>query len=255
MILCSNRLEILKLARKDFNYHIECYKEVTNKSKIERSKQRFEKDRAESSVCTDEQESRTSQDFVEQSEESNARNLRSHGPAFKKDRCIFCQEEEGIIHKVAYIATGSKMLYVAEKLQDTALLVRLNNIPSASDAVASDAVDVQYHRKCWVAAQRKANVEDSQSQELEDINRIVADIEIQNIVENKLKESAENVLDMKSLNVTYNNLLGTNDINYKRYLKELLLENVPGVRFVRPPSRNLEINQKEFALPAVKVAL
>ena len=36
----------------------------------------------------------------------------------------------------------------------------------------------------------------------------------------------------------YNNLLGTNEVNYKRHLKQLLLENGPGVQFVRLPARN-----------------
>ena len=163
------------------------------------------------------------------------RNLRSQGAIFKKDHWIFCQDNEDVTNKVAYMATVSKILDVAEKLQDVPLLLRLNNIPNASDAVVND---VQYHRKCWVAAQRKANVKESLPQELENINCIVADIEIQDIVENILKESTESVTDMKSLNTTYNNLLRTNEVNCKRYLKQLLLENVPSGQFVRLPTRN-----------------
>ena len=161
--------------------------------------------------------------------------MRYQGVIFKEDSCIFCQEKEGAIHKVAYMATRSKILDVSEKLQDMPLLLRLNKIPNASDAVAND---VQYHSKCWVAAQRKAHVEESLPQELENVNRIVADTEIQDIVENILKESTESVTDKKSLNTTYNNLLGTNEVNYKRYLKQLLLENFPGLQFILPPARN-----------------
>ena len=223
------------MAGKDFCYHKECYKEVTNKTKIERSKQRSEKDRANLSDQTDGQETTMEQQIEKPPDEQNVRNLGSQGVIFKKDRCIFCQEKVGVIHKVAYMATGSKILDVTEKLQDMPLLLRLNNIPNASDAFAND---VQYHRKCWVASQRKANVEELLPQELENVHRIFADIEIQNIVKNMLKESTESVTDMKSLNTKYNNLLGTNEVNYKRYLKQRLLENVPGVQFVRPPTRN-----------------
>ena len=127
------------------------------------------------------------------------KNLRSQGVIFKKDCCIFCQEKEGVIHKVAYMTTGSKILDVAEKLQDMPLLLRLKNIPNASDAVANH---VQYHKKCWVAAQRKANVEELLPQELENVNRIVADIEIQDIVKNILKESTESMTDMTGLKTT-----------------------------------------------------
>ena len=44
MILCSNLLQILDLVGKDFRYYKECYKEAISKTKIERSKQRFDKD-------------------------------------------------------------------------------------------------------------------------------------------------------------------------------------------------------------------
>ena len=160
---------------------------------------------------------------------------------FKKDRCIFCQEKKGVIHEVAYMETGSKILDVAEKLQDMPLLLRLNNIPNASDAVAND---VQYHRKCLVAAQRKANVEEPLPQELENVNRIAADIEIQDIVVNIFKESTESVTDMKSLNTMYNNLLGTNEVNYLKMFQVCSLY-VP----------LLETNLNEFVLPVAKAVL
>ena len=231
MILCSNRLQALGLAEKTYRYHKECYKEITNKTKIERIKKSFEKFQGNSSNVKDEQNETVKQ----RPKVQDKRNMRSQGVVFNKDRCIFCQEQDGIIHKVAYLTTGAKMLDVAEKLQDIPLLLRLNNIPNASDAIAND---VQYHRKCWVMAQRKSKVKESTPQELDDVNRVVADIEINNIVESLLKGSVDAVMDIKSLNTTYNDLLGTDDVNYKRYLKQLLLENVPGVTFVRPPARN-----------------
>jgi len=50
MISCSNSLQLLKVAGKDFCYHKECYKKVTNKNKIERSKQRFKRVKARNYV-------------------------------------------------------------------------------------------------------------------------------------------------------------------------------------------------------------
>ena len=43
---------------------------------------------------------------------------------------------------------------------------------------------------------------------------------------------------MKYLNFAYNDMLQETDVNYKRYLKQLLLENMPDVQFIRPPARN-----------------
>ena len=123
---------------------------------------------------------------------------------------------------------------VAKKLKDDSLFLRLNQIPNAEDAVAND---VQYHRTCWVLSQRNAKIS-SAPQELEDIDRVIADIEVINKVENFLTENSDSVLDMKTLNSIYNELLETHDINYRRYLKQLLEENIPEIMFVRPPTRN-----------------
>ena len=76
------------------------------------------------------------------------------------------QEENGKIHKVFYKTTGPKMLAAAKKLGTKLLFLRLNQIPNAEEAIAND---VQYQWVCWVLAQRKAKIEASSSQELEDI--------------------------------------------------------------------------------------
>ena len=76
------------------------------------------------------------------------------------------QEENGKIHKFFYKTTGPKMLAAAKKLGTKLLFLRLNQIPNAEEAIAND---VQYQWVCWVLAQRKAKIEASSSQELEDI--------------------------------------------------------------------------------------
>lgn len=215
---CSQRLDLLTMAEKQFKYHKECYKEITNKTKIKRVKQRYETLSSQSNSTVTDEQCQERQDEQQQHEErdTETKTLRSQGAIFKKDRCIICQQEDGVIHKVAYMATGSKMLAVAKKMQDKSLFIRLNEIPNAEDAVAND---VQYHRVCCVLAQRKAKIEVTSPQELENISQIVADIEIINKVESFLNESADTVMDMKSLNAAYNSLLETTDLNYKRYLK------------------------------------
>ena len=206
------------------------YKDSTNKTNTKRSKQRYEKMLALGNLpnVTNNQvvqkDERSEEDTVEK------QTLRSQAAIFKKDRYIICQEENGKIHKVSYKTTGPKMLAVAKKLEYKSLFLRLNQIPNTEDAIAND---VQYHRMCWVLAQRKANIEASSPQELE-----VADIEIINMVEGFLQNSSDIVLDMKSLNFAYNNMLEETHVNYKRYLKQLLLENILNIQFIHPPARN-----------------
>lgn len=103
--------------------------------------------------------------------------------------------------------TGPKMLTVAKKLEDKS---RLNPIPNAEVATANN---VQYHQMCWVLAQRKAKSEAPSSQEIEEINRLEADIGIINMVEGFLQNSSDIVLEMKSLNIAYNNMLKDTDVN------------------------------------------
>lgn len=58
---------------------------------------------------------------------------------------------------------------------------------------------------------------------------------IVNIVMSQLKDNSEDILDMNDVNIAYKNYERD---NCKRYLKQLITENVPGVIFIRPPACN-----------------
>ena len=114
----------------------------------------------------------------------------------------------------------------------------MNTIPNSRDAVAND---VKYRLKCWVNTQRKAlkaMPEKQEIQEIMDVNRVIADLEIIDILTQDLTDNC--ILEMDNLLKTYNNLLKNYyEINYKRYLKRLLNETIPGVVFSRLPARRL----------------
>ena len=243
ILCCWGRIENVELhefVSGRYCYHKDCYKKATNTTEINRSKERYEKKQSRSrvelpNVANDD-------NLVSNSSESTPilqkKSLRSSVSLYDKTTCIICQTEGGKLHKVCFKSTGERMLEVAKKLLDRSFFLRLHSIPSASDAVAND---VQYHRTCWVLAQRSANVTSTTAQNLEDIDRVLANIEIVNMVQDILNESPDTVLDMKSLNITYNNMIESPDkevANYKRYLKQLLQENIPEAVFIRPPARN-----------------
>ena len=165
--------------------------------------------------------------------------LRSQSIIYDKNSCIICQQSVGPLHKVAFTQTGESMLNDAQKMNDPGFLIRLNAVSNAADAVAND---VQYHLKCWVNAQRSvANDSSDPIQEMNDIDSVLADIEIINVVRNGLFHSkGDHFIDMNQVNITYNNLLGNSietQVNYKRYLKNLLKENIRNFIFSRPKSR------------------
>ena len=77
--------------------------------------------------------------------------------------------------------------------------------------------------------QRKVDSEnDDTIQVIDNIDRVIADIEIINIVENALWKDVDFFLDMKTLNTVCINLSGMKEnykhYNYKKYIKSLILQ-------------------------------
>ena len=206
-------------------YHQICYKSVTNKTDIARLKDRYEK-RGNTAPVFGQSLLNPSQepDNNTVSIEFEPKPLRSQSIIYDKNSCIICQQSGGPLHKVAYAQTCESMLNVAQKMNDPGFLIRLNPVPNAVDVVASD---VQCHFKCWINAQGNGS---DPIQEMNNIDSVLADIEIINVVRNALFHSKEdNFIDMNQVNITYNNLLGNSietRVNYKRYLKNLLKENI-----------------------------
>ena len=147
---------------------------------------------------------------------------------------MICQKEGGKLRKVAVKSTGKRMLDVAKCLSNKDFILRLNTIPLAEDAIANY---VEYHLKCWVAVQGESQNdilnEKDEIQELEDVNRVIADIEIVETVRESV--NSNNVVDTNTVNLTYNALLENDEeINYKKYIKSLLQSDVSNVLFSRP---------------------
>ena len=74
------------------------------------------------------------------------------------------------------------MLKVTKLLPGKSFFIKMNTIPNSRDAVVKD---VKYHLKYWVNTQRKALKTMSEKQDIqkiEDVNRVIADLEIIGIV-------------------------------------------------------------------------
>ena len=130
---------------------------------------------------------------------------------------------------------GKRMLDVAKAFPEKGFFIRLNSIPNAHDAVAND---VLYHLKCWFNTQRnvsKMEDNDNDIAQTEDLTRILADIDIINMVKNISKENLEEFMNMREINEEYNRLMNNeNLVNYKLYIKQLLPDNVDSISFNRP---------------------
>ena len=129
---------------------------------------------------------------------------------------MICQKEGGKLRKVAVKLTGKRMLDVAKCLSNKDFFLQLNTTLLAEDAIANDA---EYHLKCWIAVQREVQNdilnEKDEIQELDDVNHVIADIEIVEMVGESVNNN--NVIDMNTVNLTYNALWDNEEeINHKK---------------------------------------
>ena len=219
-----NDLTAELLKKEEAIYHLECYKLAMNKTFIDRLRKRPEAQ--PNALALDRDNSNTKEvEIVE-----HRRDLRFKSIGFDKTKCIICQERGGKLRKAMDVNLGKRTLGVAKTLPEKGFSIRLYSIPNAHDAVAND---VWYHLKCWVNTQRnvsKMEDKDNDIEQAEDFTRILADIEIINMVKNILKENPEEFMTMSEINEEYNRLMNNeNLVNYKSYIKQLLLDNVDSI--------------------------
>ena len=78
---------------------------------------------------------------------------------------------------------------------------------------------------------------------IDDSFRVISDIELLNVVKCDLDKKENTDLNMNNINTTYINLLQDNNHedrnpNYKRYLKQLIFENISYAEFIKPRRKN-----------------
>ena len=131
------------------------------------------------------------------------------------------------------------MLVVSEKLPDKSFFRRLNSIPKADDAVASNFV---YHDICWIRAKRETAPETVVT---ENFVKTLSDIELLNLIELRFLTKPREMIEMNEINRIYKSILLENGMeneelseNYKKHLKELLKTNLKDLVFVQSKQRN-----------------
>ena len=243
-------ITIENLVENNAFYHKDCYSWLVNKRNLKRAAERYSKatKQQDASFITPKRGRPTSSQLLDfntpssSSSEVTPKRLRSGASPYDSGLCIICQNKGGWLHKVMTKEKGRKMLEVAQKHIDKSFVVRLNTLTDPTDAVAND---VQYHQQCWIYAQRLAakSGEVDGSRVIDDSARVIADIEILNAIECELENPTGTALNMNNINLSYINLLKDNNYdnmgtNYKRYLKQLIGENIPNIEFIKPRCQN-----------------
>ena len=130
---------------------------ITNKTDKNRSKERFDISKDDSSNIlnqTAEILSTSDKKLICSTLQKNMKRLHSPPSIFNKVACITCLSNEGALNKVIFESTGEKMLDVVKIFVDTSLFFHLNTIPNASDSIANN---FQYHLTCWVDKKDRLN--------------------------------------------------------------------------------------------------
>lgn len=219
-------------------WHRSCYQEATNRSRIERARERNEQAVSAASATKKRGRKRKSEE-IEQPSERPAKFTRSKTAPLEKDLCFFCQEDTGEqIFRVCTSETGKQLRSAVEKSGNPALVTRLNTSISPTDA---HAIDVQYHKGCW-----RSNVFHS-LREVSDRSgpyvhplQAASMVEITNLVEVKTRQKA--VISMGDVETVYKNMLGDVMAQHcptfsRKWLKEYILTELPAVTSVLQKDR------------------
>ena len=149
-----------------------------------------------------------------------------------------CKKGDGVeLHKVVTNDRGQKLLDIKKDTHLDDVRVACANLFAPSDA---KALELYYHRNCFRAAERSC--EEKIRDQRNEI-RFISDCEIVLYVTESLTEASH--LTMNQINDTYVTSLLANgystdrDSNFKKYLKDLLMKNVPDIQIVRPKIQKL----------------
>ena len=135
------------------------------------------------------------------------------------------------------------MLEVAEKHADDSVFRRLNSIATPEDSIA---IETKYHLRCWVLMKRAVQQKhwSIEAQEI-DNTHVIADIEIINYVQRELDDPSHKVITTTQVERFYRKLLIENGLkedelgkSYKKYLRQLMIENIDNITFIKSPRLN-----------------
>lgn len=114
----------------------------------------------------------------------------------------------------------------------------------SSDSLQAVAEDMKYHLPCLVKAKRDIQKAKQPKTGTVKFGQLLSDLQILDMVETELNnDSKDVVLNINDVHQMYLQLLEENEHpmpenpQYKPYLKQLILDNIKGVHFSRPPDK------------------
>ena len=226
-------------------WHRSCYSDATNKISLQRARERFEHSMSTGRCAVKKRgHKRTSSEMEANTPATSTTFTRSATKPLSKDRCFFCQVDDGQrLFTVRTGNAGNAFKQAIQITQDPVLMTRLNNALSPSDA---HAIDVKYHKQCWtnhVFRVLRDDVRNLARPGTADLPlQMSCLIELINIVDIQTQNKA--YLPMDAIETTYISMLGGSDEAKKhtptltrKWLKNRLLSELPSVTSVRQKDR------------------
>ena len=168
---------------------------------------------------------------------------RSKTSPFNREVCFFCDEQAGYrqsLHSISTFSAGESLRAAVELSGNDKLRVKLSTAVDASDA---HAIDIKYHKKCWVT--NVTNVLRRPPSSAAESNtrvasEIAAKVEFLTTTELTLKEGR--ILTKCDLQKAFENILEENNVANptcnRKVLRQILQDEIPNIEFHKPKRVN-----------------
>ena len=219
-------------------YHSECRKPLVNKDHLERARKR-KREHSESFSPSSNFSGKGAGRPGKSPEGARPKRIQTVPKEIKCifSPCSFCvPSDTQQLHRVLSDAMGQTLLDIKNKTKDDAIRICVSGLEQAGDAAAQEKY---YHKKCVRYAQRTFTDNVSKDK----MTRDICDELLLLSVKASLSDPGT-VLNMNEINDEYVSILEEYhiteqyDFHHKRYLKDLIRENLPNVEFVKSVRKN-----------------
>ena len=218
-------------------YHRSCYADATNKDQIQRARDRHAHALATGHHTAKKRGQKRGSTEMDESGPSTSSPTtpftRSHTSPLDKERCFFCQKDDGEqLYQVRTVNAGQCLKEAVERSKNDTLITRLNTCIAPGDA---HSIDVQYHKICWTKhvfhGEREASTSGRRTGHNEPLLQRASLLELINLIDVQTQNQA--YLPMEHIETTYVNMLGTEGLDNhvptfnRKWLKEKIINALP----------------------------
>lgn len=222
----------LESVKEKGSWHRSCYKNTVHFGMLKRAKERYER-QLEGPDLTRRKSAM---------EGASPQMTRSKTVPYDKNVCFFCEGSAGYrqtLHSVSTSSAGESLRAAIQMSSNDKLRVKLSSAIDPSDA---HAIDIKYHRKCWVnhvtSELRRGKIQAVAP--IERAGKAAAQVEFLTMIENTLRSGT--MLTMSDVQTAFESTLKANNVQdptcTRKTLKALLQRELPDVEFHRPKRVN-----------------